>query len=503
MSKTRMQRRDFLKTGTVGLGALALAPSVLKGAAAEKRKPNIIVIMADDISAKEFPTYGIPNPTYKDAPCATPVMERMKNEGVQFKHAWATPLCHPTRGMIMTGRYAYRTRWWSNEFTPAQGEKGHSLYDENLVFSHIAKKAGYACQMVGKWQLGGTFEGHGFDEYVMTPAGSYAARAPKEKKMDGTGQGKPSFYWNPGYSLHNHPDYPESSEKGQSFPTTWDDFAPDIELKYIKDFIRRKHRAEQPFFVYWAAHLGHKNWDFEGDRMDYPGVPARDKTGKWIGERTGPGLNHHVEYLDYCFGEIIRELEALGIRENTIILFTTDNGTTEYGKGLKGCVKEKGAKVPMIIWGPGIVKARGEADELTDLADITPTIAELTGAPLPDGYTFDGQSLVPFLIGEAEHHRDWIYSYNAEYQMVRTRSVVRDGLGMYWDTRGVKEQEDYREIGENRDPELRKDIELIERVLKRFPTPDLNTEMFRRYLREKAQSRANWEKLKERILGGR
>jgi len=98
-----------------------------------RKKPNIILIMADDISAKEFPTYNIPKPTYGDRPCSTPVFDKIKNDGVQFAIAWATPLCHPSRGMIMTGRYAHRTKWWSNGFSPAKGEKGYPLYQHHLT----------------------------------------------------------------------------------------------------------------------------------------------------------------------------------------------------------------------------------------------------------------------------------------------------------------------------------------------------------------------------------
>ena len=470
--------------------------------------------MADDISAKEFPTYNIPNPIYGDGPCTTPVMERMKRQGVQFAHGWATPLCHPSRGMIMTGRYAHRTQWWSNGFGPAEGERGYPLYDHHLTLGLIAKNAGYISQFVGKWQLGGTPDGYAFDEYVSTP-GQYAARAPTDKKPAEQGRGKASFYWNPGYGLRNHPDYPESSGvKGQTFKTTWGDFAADIELKFIKNFMKRKHEKSRPFFVYWPAHMGHGNWDFENDRMGYPGVPPMDKRvypgtpriktsapDGTVAEKTPPGINYHVQYLDYCLGELIKHMENLGIEKNTIIIFSTDNATTEYGKGLKGAVKEHGPKVPMLIYGPGPVKALGQVEDLASLVDVAPTVAELTGAKLPDGYEFDGKSMMPFLQGRRPKHRDWLYSYNAEYQMVRTRNVCRDGLGFYWDTRGILDQEKYRLIEENKaGPELRRDIETIKRVLNKYPTAPLSGPMYERYMREKTGKRELWDKMREKIL---
>jgi arylsulfatase A-like enzyme len=309
----RWSFRCCLTTGfaCVVLVALLFAESVR----ASGRRPNIIVIMADDISAREFPTYGIPNPSYGDEPCTTPVMQQMRDQGIQFKHAWATPLCHPSRGMILTGRYAHRTGWWSNEFSPREGEPGYPLYESHQTLGQITKRAEYTTQFVGKWQLGGTREGYAFDEYVLTP-GPYPGRAPLDKKPSESGRDKASYYWNSSYTLVNHPDFPESlKEKGQSFKTTWADHAADIELKYIGDFMRRKTQRKQPFFVYWPAHLGHSNWDFEHDAMGYPGVPPMDaklypgtKTLKTtapdgsVVEKTPPGTNYHVQYLDYCLG---------------------------------------------------------------------------------------------------------------------------------------------------------------------------------------------------------
>ncbi len=128
-----MNRREFLKRLGVGVVAAQIAPSFAP-AKEKDGKPNIILIMADDISAKEFPTYRTPNPSYGDGPCSTPVLEKVKDKGVQFRIGWATPLCHPSRGMMMTGRYAHRTQWWSNGFSPTEGEKGYPLYQSHQFY---------------------------------------------------------------------------------------------------------------------------------------------------------------------------------------------------------------------------------------------------------------------------------------------------------------------------------------------------------------------------------
>ncbi len=260
--------------------------------------------------------------------------------------------------------------------------------------------------------------------------------------------------------------------------------------------------------------MGHGNWDYDNDSMGYPGVPPMDERlypgtkkikpaspdGTRV-EKTPPGINYHVQYLDYCLGELIRHTQDLGIDRNTVFIFTTDNATTSYGKGLKGAVKEHGPLVPMIVYGPGSVNAIGEADDLASLADIMPTVAELTGARLPDNYEFDGKSMMPFVSGKTSKHRDWVYSYNAEYQMVRTRNVCRGGMGFYWDTRGVRDQEQYRMIDLNKpDPALRKEIKLIKTVLKKYPTAPLSGPMYERYMKAKAGKRELWDKMRERIL---
>jgi len=155
----------------------------------------------------------------------------------------------------------------------------------------------------------------------------------------------------------------------------------------------------------------------------------------------------------------------------------------------------------MILYGPGYVKALGEADDMASLVDIMPTVAELADVEIPKNYEFDGRNMMPFVSGKAPKHRDWIYSYNAEYQIVRTRNVCRDGMGFYWDTRSTRDQEQYRLINENRpDPSLRKDIELIRTILKKYPAAPLSGPMYERYMKAKKGKRELWDKMREKIL---
>jgi len=155
----------------------------------------------------------------------------------------------------------------------------------------------------------------------------------------------------------------------------------------------------------------------------------------------------------------------------------------------------------MFIYGPGIVKPRGEVDDLANVADIAPTLADLVGAKIPENYEFDGINLIPFLSGKTDKHRDWVYSYNGEHKMVRTRDVFLDGIGFYWDTRGTLDQEAYKMIEEDTaDPALRNDIAAIKSVLEKYPDAPKSGPMYERYMKEKAGKWELWDKMRKNIL---
>ncbi|MBI3678870.1 MAG: sulfatase-like hydrolase/transferase, partial [Acidobacteria bacterium] len=135
------------------------------------------------------------------------------------------------------------------------------------------------------------------------------------------------------------------------------------------------------------------------------------------------GLRANVEYMDKIVGKVLRSLDELGLRENTIVFFTGDNGT---GKDGKGTVTELGVRVPMIASGPGIERGR-VSRELIDFSDVMPTLAALTGASLPKGVTIDGRSFAPVLQGKPGPSREWIFSYLAYERMLRDKRWLLEG----------------------------------------------------------------------------
>ena len=203
------------------------------------------------------------------------------------------------------------------------------------------------------------------------------------------------------------------------------------------------------FFVYHTSHLGHDafNWLDPESPSKWPGTPVI----RWDGERyhrttplitgdagnydthgtvTPPGIHHHVNYLDYQAWLYQNKLKDLGIADNTIFIFCADNGTSGYGKNSPD--RQKGTHVPLIISARGLTK-RGEQDVLVNMSDILPTIAELSGVPLPANYEINGESLVPLLFGDRPTHREWLYGYLDDRQIIRGTKVLRDGRGKWWD----------------------------------------------------------------------
>ncbi|MBB6429550.1 sulfatase-like hydrolase/transferase [Algisphaera agarilytica] len=482
-----------LSVALLGLGlGVYFAPNVVAGEPiGPGTKPNIIVVYADDISARELPIYGSsvwtrPGRVVDDHETSdpaflakTPVMDQMATEGVWIKNAWAATVCGPSRAMMMTGRYAHQHKWWHNKdkgkYVNAKGKKEiWPLYASSpLEMGTVAQQSGYATMWAGKTQMAGDIREFGFDEGLFTPGAGLDGYSPYTdfsiltKKVDGErilinqDTGKPGglyqvsgYFWQPGATMMNHPDAPgeivwwpyTEQQKAEYGLTT---YAPDVELDYIFDFMERKTAENKPFFVYHTSHLGHAQFDWfhPESNIKYPGTPIIEWDGsrytrtepKITGDNgvydthgtvTEPGMHSHVEYLDYQMWLYREKLEELGIADNTIVIFTADNGTHGYGKSR--WFRQVGPHVPFIIYAPGMTK-QGEQDVLVNISDILPTIAELGGFEFPEGYEIDGTSLVPFLFTDQEAHRDWVYAWQREGQILRGELVLIDGAGDWYD----------------------------------------------------------------------
>jgi len=381
-----MDRRQFLASAA----ALAAFPRALLSAAAAtaEKRPNIVVILADDLGYECLGANG--STSYK-----TPVLDALAAKGVRFDRAYAQPLCTPTRVQMMTGIYNVRNYLQFGLMDP-----------QATTFAHLLGKAGYATCMSGKWQLGKDLElpkKFGFDEYCLWQH-----------------MRRPGRYRNPGYEIN-----------GKQVDYTGGEYGPDIECNYALDFITR--HAKKPFFVYWPMVLTHDPYDATPDSPDYGPVGAdagagqaakpKGRQGKGNGAKGGGGRGHFadmVAYMDKLVGKLVAHLDRLGLRENTLILFVGDNAT---GKGVvsrmgetivhggKGNPDLTGMHVPMVAsWPAGIPGGRVCSDPV-DTTDFLPTICQAAGAAVPAELNIDGRSFLATLRGVKDPHREWLYCW--------------------------------------------------------------------------------------------
>lgn len=444
MKSISMAAWKMASTGCL-LGLIGLfAPAFSAGAkpSGQKRPPNFVVIMADDLGAKELGCYG--HPEHK-----TPNLDRLARQGMRFRTCFSTPICSPTRVMIMTGRYGFRTGWYNligRAGSPTRTNPKYSLAHAEITFAQVLKPKGYATALAGKWQLTGKVPGliHecGFDEYRIW---AYTHNLPPGVVHTGgweIPQKKPARYW-----------HPCILQSGKYLPSKPHDYGPDLFADFIIDFIRR-HKAK-PFLVYYPMCLTHKPW-----------APTPDL--QQPGKKTAGGLQNNVQYMDHVAGRIVTALDELGLRNNTIVLFTGDNGTGGSGKGKPA---ELGARVPLIVSCPGTVLSGVVSEELVDLSDVLPALAEFAGAPLPKDRPIDGRSLAPTLCGEQGTHREWIFSYIHKYRVLRDKRWLLEGDGRFFDCGDRRNGRGYVDVTDSKDPQVVAARRRFERILKDLPAP--------------------------------
>lgn len=379
-------RRDFLRI--TGLSAAAMAAPGWTGAAEAARKPNIIFILADDWGWSDTGCYG--SDAFKNM---TPNIDAMAKSGLRFEMCFSSPLCAPSRCLINTGRYAFRTGGLGNgSWLP--GGAGAKAADE-FPIAKMLKKAGYATCSTGKWrQIEETPGDWGFDEWA-------------------TDQTYSGWYWRKFY-VHN----------GEQVTSDTEMYCPDEYHKIALDFIQR--HKDSPFYLYYPSHLIHgkitKTPDSKPDSKDF--------------------YADSIAYLDKEVGEIVAEVERLGIAENTLILFAGDNGTetkrtgTVGGRqinGRKGQMLEGAVRVPLVAKWKGTMPEGKVCKDLVDFSDFYATFAELAGADMPSGFTFDSRSFAPQLRGEPGTPREWVYVQRNQRFYVREKNWKLDESGTLYD----------------------------------------------------------------------
>jgi arylsulfatase A len=331
-------------------------------AADKPSQPNIVFLFADDLGIEGINCYG--SDRFKDK---TPNIDALAKTGIRFERCYSAPLCGPSRCQIMTGRYGFRTGGVNN-----QAAHIPSFKDEPSLAKTL-KQAGYATGMAGKWrQMGDSPGDWGFDEFI----------------TDNTAAG---WYWKNNYI-----------KNGKVVQADQEVYCPDVCRDFAKDFFKR--HKDEPFYFYYPTHLVH------GPILRTPD--------------TKPGVTDHealyddnLAYLDKQIGQLVAELDKLGLREKTLILFSIDNGTAQRSftiggrqiNGHKGTMMEGGVRVPLIANWKGVTPEGKVLKDLVDFSDFFPTFAEVAGAKMPAGVKFDGHSFAPQLRGEKGQPREWIY----------------------------------------------------------------------------------------------
>ena len=324
---------------------------------------------------------------------------------MKFTHTYAAPLCGPSRALILTGRYAFRTG------ATNQDKTGQFTPEQETMMPKILKPEGYVSAMIGKWgQLPLMPSDFGFDEY-MTFKGS-------------------GIYWN------TQAKGKEYTLNGQQVALKDKEYMPDLMHRLIVDFITRNR--EKPFYLYYS--MSHIHAEI---------LPTPDS-------REGADENQlyadNVAYHDKLVGQLIAVLEKMKLREKTLIVYVGDNGTAKNGAaistiggkkihGSKGSMMEGGSLVPMIVNWPGTTPVGKVCTDLVDFSDYVPTFAAVAGAKLPENVVIDGRSFLPQIKGEKGTPREWAFVQLARMWYVRGMNWKLNEKGELYDMSGAPFEE--------------------------------------------------------------
>ena len=409
-----MKRREFLRTAAAAAASLPILINKTHAASLSGFK-NIVVIVSDDHTSKTLGVNG-------NSMIQTPHMDRMASQGVHFTHAYCNaPICSASRQSLLTGKYPHATGV-NLLFTPFPDKN-------NVTLAEHLQEHGYFTGRIGKthfnnWIYAGFYKedagypNHGFDyavtrqdhkEYLKTnppkpvpdDIPTYQSEAPHET---------PASRWNAGYLPDHH--YCEDAE-GTFFTN-----------KAI-EFMRGHRDTDSPFFLWLAYHEPHMPFSFPIEYRnrynpdDIPLPQGSPEDNRWIPElfadlseqekkRIIASYYTSVEYMDHNIGRVVEALREMGLDENTVVVYASDNGylLADHKRFEKHSMWEESVRVPFMMQGNGFQS--GANDCLVEFIDMAPTLCDLVGVtPHPD---FQGQSLRPVLYGETDEHREYVFS---------------------------------------------------------------------------------------------
>ncbi|MEZ6040605.1 MAG: sulfatase-like hydrolase/transferase [Planctomycetaceae bacterium] len=366
-------------------------------------RPNILFILADDVGQEVLSCYG--GQSYD-----TPHLDELARTGMKFRHAFSMPVCHPTRLTLMTGKYPFRhgpVTW--GDFP---------VVEEPHTWANLVAESGYTTSIAGKWQL------------CLLKDDPLHPHRMGFKHFD-------LFGWHEGPRYYE----PMIYRDGIVRDDTIGHYGPDLYVRGLIEFM--KANRDRPFLAYYSMAVCHEVTDDLDPPVPHGPFGRYDSYPEMVAE------------MDRNVGRLVAALEALGLRDNTLIVFTADNGTPpeiiiradgselirepvvsrQNGLDIPGGKKkltDDGTNVPLIANWPAKIAPGQVVDDLVDMSDYLPTFAELTGSTLPPDRPIDGISFAPRLLGTGQSARQWAYAEEAV--LPKPGGVEPDGnsSGLRW-----------------------------------------------------------------------
>ena len=368
-----MKPNCFAWLAPAGVCGIMLPIQIQAQSPKELNKPNIVFILADDMGYECVGAYG---GTYQ-----TPNIDRLAEQGIRFTYAYSQPLSTPSRVELLTGKYNHKN-YCDFGF----------LNQDQKTFGNLAREAGYTTAIVGKWQLGANSklpDHFGFDRYCLWQL-NYVRSTQGERYADAL-----------------------IEADGQVLPRDKDCYGPDIFIEYIEKFI--EENKNRPFLLYYPMALVHDPFVSTPDSPDWESNPAGRHT-------SNPAyFADMMRYCDKNVGRLVEKLKAEGLYDNTLIIFTGDNGTNKKivstmqdGRkiqGGKGMTTDAGTHAALIATYGNRQGKAGVCEDLVDFTDVMPTMAQAMGIEVPRQWDTDGVSFLPQVCGQKGTPREWVFCH--------------------------------------------------------------------------------------------
>ncbi len=425
-----MPARTLISFLTVTLAATCFATPNASAqestsAAQSLKKPNVVFILADDLGYRELGCFG-------QKRIRTPNLDELAKQGMRLtQHYSGNAVCAPSRCVLMTGKHPGHAFVRSNRSTPPEGQ--WPIPDSEVTLAELMKEQGYATGAFGKWGLGGPDSSgrplnQGIDRFFGFNCQAHAHSY------------YPSYLWDDEahVELDNDPPVPGHASLAEGAdpldpksyePFKGQDYAPDRINEQALEFIRTN--KDRPFFLYYPTIIPHVALHVPDEELNpYRELGWEDPP---FTRSSGYGYTPHftpraayaamITRMDRYVGNVLRLLDELDLADNTLVVFSSDNGTTHLDqevdyeffdsvgelRGLKGSLYEGGVRVPTIVRWPGKVAAGSTSDRISGFEDWMPTLMEAVGAKDAIPENIDGISLLPTLLGQSQEERPYLY----------------------------------------------------------------------------------------------